>query len=57
MDHLLGMMIFTQLDLQDAYHQIQIQKGDKYKTTFCIYYGHFEYQIMLFSLANTPAIF
>ena len=57
MDHLSGAMIFTQLDLQDAYHWIQIQKGDKYKTAFHTCYGHFEYQIMPFGLANTPATF
>ena len=57
MDHLSGVMIFTQLDLWDAYHQIQIQKEDEYKTTFCICYGHFEYQVMPFGLANAPVTF
>ena len=57
MDRLSGATIFTQLDLQDAYHWIQIWKGDEYKTAFCTCYGHFKYQVMPFSLANTPATF
>ena len=34
---------FTQLDLTNAYHQIRIWKGDKWKTAFQTQYGHFEY--------------
>jgi hypothetical protein len=30
-----------------------VEKGDKWKTTFCTRYGHFEYSIMLFGHAPT----
>ena len=48
---------FTQLDLTSAYHRIKIKEGDKLKTAFQTWYGHFEYQMMLFSLTNTPGSF
>ena len=48
---------FIQLDLTSAYHQMKIKEGNKYKTAFKIRYGHFEYQVMLFKLSNTPASF
>ena len=48
---------FTQLNLTSIYHRIRICKGDKWKTAFKIQYGHFEYQVMSFSLKNAPASF
>ena len=33
---------FTQLDLTSANHQIKIKEGDKWKTAFRAWYGHFE---------------
>ena len=48
---------FTQLDLTNAYHQIKIKEGNKWKTTFWTWYGYFKYQMMPFGLSNTPASF
>jgi hypothetical protein len=57
MDRLSGARIYTQLDIQDAYHRIRIRKGDEWKTAFRTRYGHFEYTVMPFGLANAPATF
>ena len=48
---------FTQLALTNAYYQIKICEGDKYKTTFRTQYGHFEYQVMPFGLSNALSTF
>ena len=48
---------FTQLDLTSAYHRMQIKKGDKWKTAFRNWYGHFKYQVIFFGLSNAPASF
>ncbi len=36
---------------------MSIWKSNKWKTAFCIWYHHFEYQVMPFGLSNTPISF
>ena len=48
---------FTQLDLTNAYHQMKIREGDKWKTVFRTQYSYFKYQVMPFGFFNSPAIF
>ncbi len=36
---------------------MRIWEGDKWKTAFCIRYGHFKYQVMSFDLSNASASF
>ena len=54
---LVGVKVYTKLNIQSAYNLIQIKEGDKWKTAFWTCYGHFEYHVMLFGLVNTLATF
>ena len=51
------MKVYIKIDLQGVYNLVHIKKGDEWKTTFWIRYGHFEYNVILFGLTNAPAIF
>ena len=52
LDQLGRAKIFTKIDLRGAYNLVRIKEGDEWKTTFCIRYGHFEYNVMPFGLTN-----
>ena len=56
-DRVQGARFFTKLDLRDGYYLICIKEGDEWKTGFRTHYSHFEYKVMPFGLANTPASF
>jgi len=56
-NRLAGAKFFTKLDLKDGYHNIRISKEDIHKTAFKCRYGHFEYTVVPFGLANAPAVF
>jgi hypothetical protein len=57
LDRLNGAAVYTKFDFKEAYYRIRIKKGDEWKTAFKIRYGHFEYKVMFFGLANVSAIF
>ena len=54
-DRVAGAKIFTKLDIRDGYYWIRIKKEDEWKTAFRTRYGHFQYTVMPFGLANAPA--
>ena len=56
-DHIRGAKYFMKLDITDAYYQLQIAKGDEWKTAFQMKYGHYKYMVMPFGLMNAPASF
>jgi hypothetical protein len=49
--------MFSKLDLQNAYHLVQIREGDESKTAFNTASGLYENLVMLFGLTNTPDVF
>ncbi len=48
-------VVFTKLDLRDAFNLIKIKKGDKWKTAFRCRYRYYEYLVTSMRLTNTLA--
>ena len=49
--------VFTKLDLWWGYNNVQIKKGDKWKTEFTTLEELFKPMVIFFRLTNSPAIF
>jgi len=57
LDTLAGSSLFSTLDLQSGYHQIEVAPEDQCKTAFITRYGLFEYTRMPFGLCGAPGTF
>jgi hypothetical protein len=56
-DYVQGTRLFTKIDLKAGYNLIRIRAGDEWKTAFRTRYGYYEYLVIPFGTANTPASF
>ena len=57
LDNVGGQEVYSFTNGFSVYHQIQIAKEDRHKTTFAIEWGSYQYTVMPFGLKNAPAIF
>jgi hypothetical protein len=56
-DQMMGVSVFSKIDLRSEYHQLKILESDIPKTAFSTRYGLYEYTMMSFGLMNTSTYF
>jgi hypothetical protein len=56
-EQLCGTCVFSKVNLQLGYHQLNVRECDIPKTTFVLSYGLYEFTVMSFGLTNAPAYF
>jgi hypothetical protein len=56
-DRLLGVKVFSRINLCSGYYQIRIAERDEENTACCTKYGSYKFMVMPFGLTNAPATF
>ena len=56
MDQLVGACVFRKIDLRSGYHQVRVKPDDISKKPFRTRYGHYEYNVILFGVSNSPGV-
>ena len=54
---LYNVTIFSKFDMKSGFWQVQILPKDKYKTSFTVLFGHYEWNVMPFGLKNALSEF
>ena len=54
-DRISDAKVFTKLDLQQGFNNVQIKEGDEWKAAFTCHEGAFEPLVMYFDLTNSPS--
>jgi len=56
-DNMESKWVFTKIDLQWRFNNMQIKEGDEWKGAFMTHVGSFELMVMFFRIMNSPATF
>ena len=57
LDVLSGAKWFSTIHLTSGYRQVEVNKADQEKTTFCTPFGLFQFKVTPFGLTNAPSTF
>ena len=52
-----GCTIFNKFDLKSGFYQIGIKAEDRYKTTFVVPHGQYQWKVLPFGINNAPSEF
>ena len=57
LERLHGARLFSAMDLQKGFHQIELDDESREKTAFAVPWGLYEYTVMPFGICNGPSVF